>query len=317
MRALDLLGVGERRAESDRDVVRHVIAAEREDRRVPDRALAHDRHVSCAAADVDQDDPELLLVGEEHGLGGRNRLQHDVLHVEPGAVHRADHVVDRRDGAGHDVHLGLQAHAGHADRLAHAVLVVHHERLRQDVDDLAVGRQVDGARRVDDALDVDGRHLAIAAGDGDDAPAVHAADVSAGDARVDAGDLDAGLRLGVPDRLLDRVDRRFDVDDDAASEPPRRRRPEADHVEAVRRPGRDDRADLRGPDVQSDDELRIDRAALDHEPPCRSTTWSRKRRSTLLTRLSRPATSASTPSRRASRSAQSSLPSRTSMPSIV
>ena len=48
-----------------------------------------------------------------------------------------------RHRRGHDVHLGLQAHAGHAERLLDAVLVVDDVLLREHVDDLAVLRDVD------------------------------------------------------------------------------------------------------------------------------------------------------------------------------
>ncbi len=50
--------------------------------------------------------------------------------------------------------LRLEPHARHADRLADAFLVVDDEFLRQDVEDLLVGRDRDRLRRVDHALDV-------------------------------------------------------------------------------------------------------------------------------------------------------------------
>ena len=162
---LEVLGVGHGRAQPDRHVVGDVIAPQRQDRRVPDGAVAEERHVGGAAADVDEDDAQLLLVGEEHRLGRGQRLEHDVLHGQPGAVHRADDVLHGRHRAGDDVHLDLQAHARHADRLPHAVLVVDDERLREHVDDLAVLRQVDGAGGLDGALDVGPAHLALPARD--------------------------------------------------------------------------------------------------------------------------------------------------------
>ena len=55
---------------------------------------------------------------------------------------------------GDDVHLRLQAHAGHADRIADALLAVDDEFLRQHVQDLLVGRNGDRLGRIDDVLDV-------------------------------------------------------------------------------------------------------------------------------------------------------------------
>src|SRR5262249_57803703 len=60
---LQLLGVGRRRPEADRDVVGDVVAAQRDDRGVPDRVLAEERHVGGAAADVDHHHPQVALVG--------------------------------------------------------------------------------------------------------------------------------------------------------------------------------------------------------------------------------------------------------------
>ena len=54
-------------------------------------------------------------------------------------------------------------------------------------------------------------------------------------AEVDRVDLDAGHQLGFLDRLLDRIDRGLEVDDDAAADAARLGNAEADDVEAVRR----------------------------------------------------------------------------------
>jgi len=101
---------------------------------------------------------------------------------------------------GDDVHLGLEPHAAHADRVLDAVLVVDDELLRDHVDDLAVHRDGDRLGGLDDAFHVGGRDLVVLARDRDDAAAVDAADVVAGDAGVDALDLDARHALGLPRR---------------------------------------------------------------------------------------------------------------------
>ena len=65
-------------------------------------------------------------------------------------------------GAGDDVHLGLQAHARHADRVADALLAVDDEFLRQHVQDLLVGGDRHRLGGVDDVLDVAVAHLLVA-----------------------------------------------------------------------------------------------------------------------------------------------------------
>ena len=123
--------------------------------------------------------PELLLLGGDHRLRRGQRLEHEILHLQPGAVDAADHVAHRGRGPGDEVHLHLEPHPGHAERLLHPVLVVHHEGLGQHVDDLAVLGQVDRAGRVERALDVGLAHLAVLARDRHHAAAVDAADVAA------------------------------------------------------------------------------------------------------------------------------------------
>ncbi len=83
---LELLGFSRRRAETDRDVVRDVVAAQRQDARVPDGAVAVERGVGRAPAEIDQQDAQLLLLVGDDGLGGCERLEHDVLHLESRAV---------------------------------------------------------------------------------------------------------------------------------------------------------------------------------------------------------------------------------------
>src|SRR6266545_1833871 len=221
---LQVLGVGVRRAQPDGDVVRDVVPAERQDGRVPDGAVAEQRGVGGATADVDQQDAELLLIGRQHGLGRGQRLEHDVLDGEPRSVHRPHHVLHGGHGARHEVDLDFQPHARHAERLADAILIVDDEGLRQSVDDLAVGREVDGLRRLERALDVDGVDLAALAGHRHHAAAVDAADVPTGHARVDRRDLDPGPLLRFFHRPADRLHRRVDVDDHTLAEPARWRR---------------------------------------------------------------------------------------------
>src|SRR5437899_7570912 len=242
---LHVLGGGRWRAEADRDVVRDVVAAERQDGRVPDRAVTEERDVGRSTADVHDDDAEFLLVLVQDSVTGGQRLEDDVVHGETRTIHRADEVLDRGHRGGDDVHLDLEAHARHADGIADPLAVVHDKVLGQDVDDLAVLRQVDRARGVHGTRDVRRVHLAVLAGDGDDAAAVDTTDVAAGDARVDACDLDACHLLGLADGGLDRLHRGVDVDDDSAPEAARGRGADADDVEAAVRGRLGDRKSTR------------------------------------------------------------------------
>ncbi len=131
-------------------------------------------------------------------------------------------------------------------------LLVDDEVLRQHVEDLAAGRQRHGARRVDGAPHVVARDLAVLAGHRDHAAAVEALDVRSADRQVHRADLDAGHQLGFLDRLLDRLDRRLEIDDDAALQALRFGDADADHIDAaVVQQLADHGADLGGADVET------------------------------------------------------------------
>src|SRR5438132_12932 len=90
---LDLLRLVHRRAQADRDVVGEVIAAQRNDAGVLDRAAGENGHVGGAAADVDQRHPQLLLLVGQHRLGAGERLEHDVAHLQAGLGAALDDVL--------------------------------------------------------------------------------------------------------------------------------------------------------------------------------------------------------------------------------
>src|SRR5262249_33490011 len=173
--------------------------------------------------------------------------------LEVAAVAALDDVLRRGQRRGDDVHLGLEAHAGHAERLADAVLLGDDVLLRQDVDDLAGHRDRDRLGALDDAREVAVADLLVL--DGDGAVRVQALDVAAGDAGEHSGDLAAGHVLGFLDRPLDRLDGGVDVDHHALADAARGRGADADHVEAVVGHLPDDRGDLGGADVPPYDEL--------------------------------------------------------------
>src|SRR5436309_5352820 len=144
---LDPLGFRNRSAQTDGDVVRDVLSARGQRRDVPDGATLEDDQIARPGADVDEGDAHLLLVGAQDRVGGRELLEDDLLDLDAGAVDAVDQVLRRGHGGGDDVHVRLQLRAGHADRVVNAVLVVHHEFLRKDVEDLALRRAVHRTRR--------------------------------------------------------------------------------------------------------------------------------------------------------------------------
>src|SRR5688572_14049108 len=140
---------------------RTLVARDRDHRGVADGAVGEDGEVGGAAADVHQADAEVLLVLGQHRARRCQRLQDQVVHLQPAAAHALDDVLRSRHRAGDHVHLHLQAHARHADRLPDILLAVDDEFLAQHVQDLLVGGDVHRARGVHGALDVEHAHLAV------------------------------------------------------------------------------------------------------------------------------------------------------------
>jgi hypothetical protein len=78
---LTFSGVRDRRAQADGDVAGEVIATNRDDCRVPEMTTLVDRDVDRAAADIDQRDAELLLIGRQRRLGASELLDDRVDHL--------------------------------------------------------------------------------------------------------------------------------------------------------------------------------------------------------------------------------------------
>ena len=93
---LDLFRLGHRSAESDRKIAGEVIAADRNYGSVGHRAFLEDDDAGGSRAQVGQADAQFALVGAQHGVGAGQRLEHGVVHVHAGAIHRGDHVLHAR-----------------------------------------------------------------------------------------------------------------------------------------------------------------------------------------------------------------------------
>ena len=258
---LDVLGVLRGRAHGHRDVVGHLVAGDRDHRRVANGALREHREVRGAAADVDDADAELALIVGEAGETRRELLEHDVVDLEPAALDALLEIVGGALRAGDDVHLGFEAHARHADGIADAFLAVDDEFLRQHVQDLLVRRNGHGLGRVHHVLHVDVAHFAIA--DRDHAVRIQAAHVQpampANTERISQPAMSSASSIGA----LDRLHRRLDVDHHAFLQAARGLRADADHFDrVVGRHFADQRGHLRGADVEADDEILVGRLPL-------------------------------------------------------
>lgn len=206
---LDLFRVLGRRTQGHGDVIGDLVAGDRDHRGMADRAFGEDRDIGGAAADIHQAHAQFLLVLGQHRIGRGQLLEDDVVDLEAAAAHALLDVLRSIHRAGHHVHLGFQAHPGHAQRLAHAFLVIDHVILGQGMQHPLVRRDRHRLGGIQYPFDIRRVHLAIA--DRHDAVGIEAADVVAGDADERRVDTATGHLLGLIDGALDRLHGGLDV----------------------------------------------------------------------------------------------------------
>src|SRR5450755_1341041 len=197
---LDVLRILRWRAHRHSDVVRDLVPGDRDHCGVADCAATEDRDVGGPAADIDHAHAEVLFILGEHGIARCELLKHNVLNLEPAALHTLDDVLRGAVRASNNVYLRLQAHAGHANRIADSFLRIDDVFLRQDMQDLLVRGDCHRLGCVDYALDVTGTYFLVL--DRDNSVGVQAADVAAGDAGVYRMYLAVGHQLGFLDGAL-------------------------------------------------------------------------------------------------------------------
>ncbi len=217
-------------------------------------AIGEDRDIGGATADVDQTDPQFLFIFGQHGHGGGQRLQHQIGDFQPAAAHALDDILCRRHRAGDDMHLHFQPHRAHAERIANVFLAVDNELLRDGMENLLVGRDVDRTRGFHHAVHI---HLAdFLVLDGEHAMRVEALDVAARNAGVHLAYLAVRHQFGLFQRALDCVDRGLDIDYHAPPQTARRVRTHADDVQrAFGSYFGDDADNLGSADIEADDEV--------------------------------------------------------------
>src|SRR5229473_2975672 len=216
--ALDSFRFGDRRAQTDGQIIREVIAANRNGAGVPYHASAENNQFRGAAADVQQAAAEIALVLREARFRGSERLQDRVADEDAGLVRGGDEILRGGDGRSHQVDIDFQPLADHADGVAYAILSIHHEFMRKDVQDFAVFWKRDVTSGIDGAADVIALDVSRPWTERDAAAAVYAAHVASGhsDERLFHGHVRNafGFFDGAPDRTYGGIE----IDDQALAQ---------------------------------------------------------------------------------------------------
>ena len=240
------------------EVVGDVVAANREHAGVLDDAADIDDVIGGAAADVNDERAEFLLLVREQRERGGEAVEDDFVHLNLKAFDEADGVLEAVRVAVDDVDIHFEPRAEHPDGIGDAVLAVHKKMLADGVDDIVLGREIDGLGVFDDILNVVVGNLAVGGNHGMDAAVVEAADVAAGDAEINIADFRAGHVFGLDDGVPHVLLGLFRVHDFALADAARTRLAEADDVQrAVGGLFADHGADFRRANFQTDNDVRV------------------------------------------------------------
>ena len=183
---------------------------------MPDRAFLEHGKVGRAAADIEQGDPDFLFFVVENSVTGGEGLQHHVGHLDVRPLDALVNVFRGAHESRNDMHAGFHADAAHPERIVYAVLAVHDELLRDDMDDFSVRREGEALRVLDQPVDVGLGDFVLRAADAHHPAALEALDVIARDPDDRTLNMHPRLRLRLRNRGGDRVRGPVDVRDHAA-----------------------------------------------------------------------------------------------------
>ncbi len=113
-----------RNAQSHRDVVRDVIAADREHAALFHRTIDIQNEIGRAAADIDHERAEIFLLLRQHHLRGRERGENNVLHIKRQFFYASNRVLNPRPDTVDDVKIRFQPMPEHADGIEHSFLSI-------------------------------------------------------------------------------------------------------------------------------------------------------------------------------------------------
>ncbi len=201
------------------DILGDHIPPERDHGSMPDDTILEYGEVGGAPADIDQRHPGFLLFLTQHGIGGSQRLQGDVLQVQARAFDATADIFYGRDLSDHHVEIRLQASPVHADRLLDFGLTVHLVLLRQYMNDFLAGQHDQFVYLVDQLFQVFLPDHFLGIHPGDIVAVLQGADMLSGDTDGHRPDLQARIPLCFLDGLLDGLYGLGDVVDNPAVDP--------------------------------------------------------------------------------------------------
>src|SRR5262249_4227520 len=145
----DPLSFGNGCAQANSKIVGEMVAADGNGARVANQSTGIGDQFGGTSADVEQASTEVAFVLRKAGFGGSERLQNRVVDQNTGPIRGGNKILRSDHGRGDHVHVGFETLADHTDGVADAVVGVHDEFVRQDVEDFAIVGKIDIPGRVD------------------------------------------------------------------------------------------------------------------------------------------------------------------------
>ena len=213
MLAFNFFGFVDRSAEADGKVVGEMVAADGDGGGVARDSSGEGDQFGGAAANVEEAGAEFAFVLGQASFGGSERLEDGVVDADAGTIHGGDNILSGGAGGSDDVHVGFEALADHANRVADIVLRVEKKFLGQNVEDFAIFGKLHAAGGFDSATNIVTLNVTRASADGDAAAAIDAADVDAGHADKGGFDGHANDGFGFFDGAANRTDREVEIHD--------------------------------------------------------------------------------------------------------
>ena len=196
---LQIFRATQRHLESVGEIVRDVVAADREHPGVLDDAAAIDHVFRRAAAHVEHERAEFLLLIRQKRDGRGQAVEDDRLDFELQAFHHSNGILQAIEIAVDDVHVHLDARAEHPDGINDAVLSIDEKVLADGVNDVVLRREIDRLGVANDILDIVLGDLAIGRHDRVNAAIGQPAHMAASHTEIHAANLHVGHQLGLDD----------------------------------------------------------------------------------------------------------------------
>ncbi len=236
-------------------IVGNMVATNRQHAGVLDDATGINDVIRRAAADVNDQRAEFLLLVGQQRQRRRKAVENNFIHFQLQAFDKANGVLQAVRVAVNDVHIHLQPRTEHPHRIRHAILSIHKKMLADGVNDVVFRRQIDRLRVLDHILHIVLGNFAVGGNHRMHAAIVESANVSAGDTQINIADFHIGHLLGLDDGVAHVLLGLRCVHDLALAHAARTRLAETDDIQrAIGVLFANDGADFGRADFQTDDD---------------------------------------------------------------